>query len=949
MASMNKIQLSILAAFLLLSAVATPLVLSVNSGQGLHPAAPTVDPTSSVGLASPPSIHPQSSARAAVGPRELGSPKAPTTGLLSLSLLQRSEGSAGPSPSGGAVAIPWSQAVSIAETAASGHDALTWNVTRGEGIALSSPETLNASQAFGPEIDCVQAWIVGAPSSVTIPSTPASASVGTATLYLLELTSPNAPTTTLEYFLLNGAVAFAFSEYCPYDSSYGQIQPNELPTLDSPAAVAQANLVGGGAFLAANTSAARIWEPEPGTPGTDGSGTWTDSPSTWYVEYIPQLEGVECGGFLAEIDGTTGAVLANETIPLNDCASYYSVSFTETGLPTGTSWSVSLGGSTNTSSTSSVGFTDGNGTWDYNVGAVAGYVPVPANGSVVVAGIGMIVPIVFVGSSTGTVNFLATGLASGTYWYVALDNLSAYSTTDTVSFPASAGAHPYFIDLYGPFGNVTPSSGSVTVTAGGTTDVNLTFSTLALYAVTFNETGLPAGLTWGVYGYGITASGFLEAQNLSSASTLTIELPNGSYELFPGSASAHYYYAPAVVAFELNGTGANESVAFSYQGAYTVTFNETGLAAGTPWYASYDDAYNSTTGSFVQFTMSNGSESFYTGGAPGYLPSPSSGSLDVAGLPVNQTINFTAVSLPGTYVATFTESGLAGGTNWSVTLGGTQQSSTSGEINFTEANGSYDFTVASAGYVPTPGSGSILVTGANLTQSISFTVHVPTKYVVAFSETGLASGTSWSVTLGSSTNSSTTSSLTFSEPNGTYTFTVGAITGYTATPTTSSVDVAGAAVAQPITFAFPAGTYAVTFTETGLSTGTNWSVTFNGVTHYDSIGTISFTATNGAYSYSVGSIAGYTASPSSGSVTVSGAAVSESITFGTSSSTTHPATFLGLPGDDGYIILGVLALIIVVGIALVLMRGRGKTGGQTAAPTPPPGSVEPPPPGANPP
>ncbi|MEM4100990.1 MAG: hypothetical protein QXI08_06045, partial [Thermoplasmata archaeon] len=82
-------------------------------------------------------------------------------------------------------------------------------------------------------------------------------------------------------------------------------------------------------------------------------------------------------------------------------------------------------------------------------------------------------------------------------------------------------------------------------------------------------------------------------------------------------------------------------------------------------------------------------------------------------------------------------------------------------------------------------------------------------------------------------------------------------------------------------------TYTVTFTESGLPSGTSWSVTFNGNTKSSTTNTISFTGiANGTYSYSVGAVSGYTASPSSGTITVNGANVNQAITFTASSTTT---------------------------------------------------------------
>ena len=148
---------------------------------------------------------------------------------------------------------------------------------------------------------------------------------------------------------------------------------------------------------------------------------------------------------------------------------------------------------------------------------------------------------------------------------------------------------------------------------------------------------------------------------------------------------------------------------------------------------------------------------------------------------------------------------------------------------------------------------------------------------VTFSETGLASGTSWTVTLGGTTSSSTTASIVFHMANGTYSFTVGAVSGYTASPASGSVTVNGAAVTKGVAFT-PQATYAVTFTETGLSAGTSWTVSLGGTPKTSTSTSISFSEPNGSYAFTVTAV-GFTASPSSGTVTVSGGPRTEAITF----------------------------------------------------------------------
>jgi hypothetical protein len=77
----------------------------------------------------------------------------------------------------------------------------------------------------------------------------------------------------------------------------------------------------------------------------------------------------------------------------------------------------------------------------------------------------------------------------------------------------------------------------------------------------------------------------------------------------------------------------------------------------------------------------------------------------------------------------------------------------------------------------------------------------------------------------------------------------------------------------------PPPTYQVSFPETGLPSGTSWSLTLAGTTRTSTTDTIAFMESNGTYGYTVGTVSGYTVSPSSGSVTVNGAGVNRPITF----------------------------------------------------------------------
>jgi YVTN family beta-propeller protein len=165
------------------------------------------------------------------------------------------------------------------------------------------------------------------------------------------------------------------------------------------------------------------------------------------------------------------------------------------------------------------------------------------------------------------------------------------------------------------------------------------------------------------------------------------------------------------------------------------------------------------------------------------------------------------------------------------------------------------------------------------TDSVSF-LDYQLVYPVVFTENDLPTGTIWSVALNGSIALSTTDSVSFAEPNGTYPFAVNAIFGYNLTTPRGYVTVNGTNVTVVVVFnPIPPETYLVDFTESGLPPGTNWSVTLSGTTKVSGQGEIEFPEPNGTYSFSVGPVVGTVGYPNSGVVEVNGSSVHETITF----------------------------------------------------------------------
>lgn len=133
----------------------------------------------------------------------------------------------------------------------------------------------------------------------------------------------------------------------------------------------------------------------------------------------------------------------------------------------------------------------------------------------------------------------------------------------------------------------------------------------------------------------------------------------------------------------------------------------------------------------------------------------------------------------------------------------------------------------------------------------------------------------------------------------------------------------------------PGGTTLVTFSESGLPNGATWSVALNGTQHSGTVvanaSSIFFQLLNGTYTYSVSSVSvnntTYYASPSSGSVTVDGAAKIVNITF----STTPPTSPPGLFTEGGimawlatwWIPVTVIVVALIIGLAVASRKRRG--------------------------
>ncbi len=139
-------------------------------------------------------------------------------------------------------------------------------------------------------------------------------------------------------------------------------------------------------------------------------------------------------------------------------------------------------------------------------------------------------------------------------------------------------------------------------------------------------------------------------------------------------------------------------------------------------------------------------------------------------------------------------------------------------------------------------------------------------YKVSFSETGLTKGQEWYVNLsnGMQSGAVTSSSISFNLTNSTYNYTIQTSDQLEApTASSGSFTVKGESLSEPVKF-MPL--YSVTFTESGLPSGNYWYVNITGRNTSGPIlsgNSFEVKLINGTYTYSIGSIDKFYSSPAS--------------------------------------------------------------------------------------
>ena len=464
----------------------------------------------------------------------------------------------------------------------------------------------------------------------------------------------------------------------------------------------------------------------------------------------------------------------------------YSVTFSEKGLPTGFSWDIIFNSVEHTLTNTSYTFYAANSTYSYFASANDYY---DLSGSITVNGTSQLVNLSFV-LNMYHVTFSESGLPTETEWYVNISSGQSFSfSTDTGTFMEPNGTYSYSITTSDHSYSAFEHSGSVTV-FGKAVNVSIEFSQVR-YPVSFTESGLPSETVW----YAMLSNNMT---GFSLNKTLSLLTQNGTYSYTIATSDHEYMPCVSSGSVTVNGSAVNLSITF-VQVIYTVNFTESGLSAGTLWAVTLNGTTQSSVNNTISFSLPDGTYSYTIAtNDHTYSPSTSSGTITVDGSsPAAINITFMEVK----YAVFFSETGLQSGKDWYLNITGSSGNSSHSEViteksySFCLPNGTYSYTASAANYKDL--SGHLTVNGTSQFVMLSFLLHT---YSVTFTESGLSAGTLWAVTLNGTTQSSVNNTISFSLPDGTYSYAVVNLSGYNVTKSANSINVNGKNISESVAF-----------------------------------------------------------------------------------------------------------------------------------------------------
>lgn len=243
-------------------------------------------------------------------------------------------------------------------------------------------------------------------------------------------------------------------------------------------------------------------------------------------------------------------------------------------------------------------------------------------------------------------------------------------------------------------------------------------------------------------------------------------------------------------------------IASFVNGNYLVTFQETGLPSGTYWHVYINGLVPSYPLGNESYgvVLTNGTYSYTATSVNKTYAISGANFFTVNGENLSITVHFSILR----FNVTFVETGLGKNVTWSLSLSGLNSTGplTQSTYSYQLPNGTYHYTVARSSniYTTLNFSGEFTVSGSSLTIPLTFYI---LSYTVVIRETGLQDGQSWNITFAGVRYTITGTSMILEFSNGTYSYSVESIPGYTISNQNGVVQVNGTIQSLIVEFKHP--------------------------------------------------------------------------------------------------------------------------------------------------
>ncbi|MGA8275213.1 MAG: thermopsin family protease, partial [Thermoplasmata archaeon] len=277
--------------------------------------------------------------------------------------------------------------------------------------------------------------------------------------------------------------------------------------------------------------------------------------------------------------------------------------FAASGLDPGVRWGVAIDGRSYIASAPLIvipSWVLPNGTYPFGVVIPPQWGATPRSGTVTYLGVNRTVTVQFT-LPEYTLEFVASGLPSGTAWSVTLGgSLRAnvtYSASSTISFAEPNGTYFFTVGAIPGYWQGTFAPGSWATILGANLTDPVPFEQV-VYSLTWEESGLPLGMAWGV-----TAAGTFHGSNNS---VIGWNAPNGSYVYnLSGVPGWHEDSLPYHGTLTVSNRSQVVQVVW-YPVRYSITFAASGLPEGTSWTVVFAGQNLSLTAPTLSFDLPNG-------------------------------------------------------------------------------------------------------------------------------------------------------------------------------------------------------------------------------------------------------------------------------------------------------------------------------------------------------